>query len=81
MVSDFLEGLQLFHVNDQRLAQRSMGSSTLRIAEMQRTGPDLQGPMPSINSSMRALGIRYKGSGVQGTRYEGMRELRQPHAI
>jgi hypothetical protein len=71
MVSDFLEGLQLFHANDQRLTQRSMGSSTLRVAEMQCTGPDLQGPLPSINSSMRALGIRYKGSGVQGFREHG----------
>jgi hypothetical protein len=35
--------------------------------------------MPSINISMRALGIRYKGFGEQ--RYEGIRERRQPHAI
>ena len=46
---------------------------------MQYTGPALQGPMPSDNISMRALGICYKGFGEQ--RYEGIRERRQPHAI
>jgi hypothetical protein len=30
-----------------RLAQRSTGSSTLRIGEVECTGPALQGPIPS----------------------------------
>ena len=36
--------------------------------------PRPAGPMSSINFSMRALGTRYKSSGVQGIREHGTRE-------
>ena len=38
---------------------------------MQFTGPALQGPIPSNNTSIRALGFRYKGFGENGTREYG----------
>ena len=42
---------------------------------MQFTGPALQGPMPSNSTSIRALGIRYKGFGEQREqRSNGTRE-------
>ena len=62
---DFLEGPTTFPRRDHRLAQRSSGVQHTRIGEVQFTGPALQGPIPSNNTSIRALGFRYKGSVIR----------------